>query len=153
MLQYREACSLGAHVETFVKSIGRERCHVVVFDDLASDPRKVYSALLDFLGLVDDGRTRFERKNENRDVDRPWLQSLMINPPAPIVAWLAAMERRGLGTPQWVRTLRKRIKHANTRKAARGPLPAELRETLRAAFAGDVARLGAVIGRDLSHWR
>ncbi len=29
----------------------------------------------------------------------------------------------------------------------------ELRETLRAAFAPDVERLGALLGRDPSHWR
>jgi len=153
MLQYRAVCGLAAHVEAFLGALGRERCHVVVFDDLAADPRKVYLALLEFLGLDDDGRTAFERKNENRDVARPWLQSLMINPPRPLAAWLVHRERRGLAVPLWVRRMRKRIKHTNTRKVAREALSPALRETLRAAFAADVERLGQVIGRDLSHWR
>src|SRR5215468_1961668 len=76
MLQYRDVCRLAAPVEAFLVALGRERCHVVVFDDLAADPRKVYVALLEFLGLADDGRTAFARKNENRDVARPWLQTL-----------------------------------------------------------------------------
>lgn len=153
MLQYREVCSLAAPVEAFLGAIGRERCHVVVFDDLAADPRKAYVSLLEFLGLDDDGRTAFARKRENRDVARTWLQRLMIHPPRPVASWLARRERRGLALPLWVRSLRRRIKHANTRKVARTPLSPELRETLRATFAADVDRLGRVIGRDLSHWR
>jgi hypothetical protein len=153
MLQYREVCSLAAPVDGFLRSVGRERCHVVVFDDLAADPRKVYVSLLEFLGLDDDGRTAFARKRENRDVARPWLQSWLINPPRPVAAWLVRRERRALALPPWLRRLRRRIKRANTRKTARAPLSRELRETLRATFAADVDRLGQVIGRDLSHWR
>src|SRR5262245_59515349 len=88
MLQYREVCGLAGPVEAFLRAVWCVRCHVVVFDDPAADPRKVYVSLLQFLGLEDDGRTAFARKRENRDVDRPWLQSLMIIPPRPVVAWL-----------------------------------------------------------------
>lgn len=153
MLQYRDACSLGAHVEAFFAAVGRERCHVVVFDDLASDPRKVYLRLLEFVGVPDDGRTEFVRRNENRDVERAWLQRVMMNPPRPVAAAIETLERLGLGMPLPVRALRKRIKHANTRKAQRAPLRPELRDALRRAFAADVERLGGVIGRDLSAWR
>lgn len=153
MLQYREACSLGVHVETFLGTVGRERCHVVVFDDLATSPRDVYLALLGFVGVADDGRTSFERKNENREVRRDWLQRLAMNPPRPLALGFEALQRRGFGIPRPVRALRKRIKRSSTRKAGRMPLDPALREELREAFAGDVRRLGEAIGRDLTHWR
>lgn len=153
MLQYRDACSLGARVDAFFAAVGRERCHVVVFDDLTSDSRKAYLRLLEFVGVPDDGRVDFTRKNENRDVERAWLQRVVMNPPRPVVAALEALERLDLTIPRPVRELRKRIKRANTRKARRPPLRPELREELRRAFAADVQHLGAVIGRDLSTWR
>jgi hypothetical protein len=151
-LQYRAACSLGAQVEAFFAVAGRQRCHVVVFDDLASNPRKVYCDLLEFIGLRDDGRTEFERKNEHREFDRLWLQRLMMNPPPPFGFLVMSLQRRGIAR-RWVSQLRRAIKNRNTRRATRPPLDPALRETLRAAFADDIERLGAVIGRDLSHWR
>jgi hypothetical protein len=153
LLAYREVCRLGAQVERFLAAAGRERCHVVVYDDLAADPRKVWLRLLEFLGLDDDGRTRFARKNEHRTWRDARLQSWLMNPPAPAAALLAAWERRGLGRPRFVRALRRRLKKRNTRRKQRAPLPPALAAELRAAFAADVERLAAAIGRDLSAWR
>jgi hypothetical protein len=42
LLLYQEACSLGHQVENLFKVAGRERCHVVVFDDLSREPERVY---------------------------------------------------------------------------------------------------------------
>ncbi|HSJ97135.1 MAG TPA: sulfotransferase [Myxococcota bacterium] len=153
LLAYRQVCSLGEQVERFLAAAGAERCHVVVYDDLAGDPRKVYLGLLQFLGLDDDGRTRFRRKNENRSFERAWLQALVMNPPPPLARLLAAWEVRGLGRPRIVRALRRRLKKRNTRRRERAPLPPALRAMLREGFAADVQRLGAAIGRDLSDWR
>jgi hypothetical protein len=153
LLQYRSVCSLGEHVARFLSAAGRERCHVVVYDDLMRDPRRVYLELLRFLDLEDDGRTVFRRRNEHREFVSPRLQALVMNPPWPVPTLLAAWERRGLGRPRALRAVRRWAKVRNTRKVARPPLPAPLRGELREAFAADVARLAAVIGRDLSHWR
>lgn len=153
LLQYRAVCSLGEQVERLFATAGRERCHVVVFDDLAADPLKVYRSLLEFLGLDDDGRTEFRRKNENRDFRHPWLQPYVMNPPWPIAPLLSVWERRGWRRPRAIRALRRRFKKWNTRKVARPALDPALRATLRESFAPDVERLGALLGRDLSHWR
>jgi hypothetical protein len=153
LLQYRAVGSLGEQVERLFERAGRERCRVVVFDDLAADPLKVYRGLLEFLELEDDGRTAFRRKNENRDFRHSWLQPYVMNPPWPISPLLGVWERRGWRRPRWVRGLRRRFKKWNTRKVARPALDPALRETLRLAFAPDVERLGALLGRDLSHWR
>ena len=153
LLQYRAVCSLGEQVERLFATAGRERCHVVVFDDLTADPVKVYRSLLEFTGLEDDGRREFSRKNENREFRRPWLQPFVMNPPWPIDALLEVWERRGWRRPRAIRAVRRRIKKWNTRKATRAVPDPALRETLRAAFGADVERLGALLGRDLSHWR
>jgi hypothetical protein len=153
LLQYQAVCSLGEQVLRLFATAGRERCHVVVFDDLAADPVKVYRSLLEFAGLEDDGRREFSRKNENREFRHPWLQPYVMNPPWPIGPLLEVWERRGWRRPRIIRAVRRRIKKWNTRKAARPAPDPALRETLRRAFAADVERLGAAIGRDLSHWR
>lgn len=153
LLQYRTACSVGAQLERMFAAVQRERCFVVVFDDLVDDPVKVYRSLLDFAGLDYDGRTAFVPKNQHREFDRVWLQSYLTNPPRPLAALIDAWERRGWGRPKPYRSLRKRLKRWNTHKAVRPSLAHPMRETLRAAFASDVERLSELLGRELSHWR
>ncbi|MBY0399745.1 sulfotransferase, partial [Myxococcota bacterium] len=65
-LQYRAMASIGTQLGRLIERVGRGRVHVVVFDDVAVDPVKVYRGLLEFLELPDDGRIRFSKKNENR---------------------------------------------------------------------------------------
>jgi hypothetical protein len=152
-LQYRAMCSLGSQLESLFAQAGRARVHVVVFDDLAADPVKVYRSLLEFLDLADDGRSAFERKNENRDFRHGWAQSWIMNPPRPVAALLEAWQRTGRQRPRWVRALRRRVKRWNTQRAQRPPLEPAMRERLRAEFAGEVELLGRLLARDLSHWR
>jgi Sulfotransferase family len=44
LLQYGEVGMLGAHIEQLFAVAGRERCLVILFDDLDHDPRAVYPA-------------------------------------------------------------------------------------------------------------
>ena len=60
-LDYWEAGKLGKHVEHFFNLVGRERCHVTVFDDFKADPGAAYRSALEFLELPDDGRSGFEQ--------------------------------------------------------------------------------------------
>lgn len=152
-LQYRAMCSVGAQLERLFGQIDRGRVHVVVFDDLVGDTVKTYRHMLEFLGLPDDGRTEFDRKNENREYRHAWAQAYVTNPPKPVATLLESWQRKGKGRPTWVRRIRRRIKEWNTRKAKRAPLDLDLRAELRAAFAPDVERLEHLLGRDLSHWR
>lgn len=151
-LQYRAMASLGSQLERLTRQVGRERVHVVVFDDVAADPVKVYRALLEFLGLPDDGRTRFSRKNGNREFRHAWAQAWVTNPPRWVVAWLEARQRKGKPRPQWARDLRRRLKRWNTRRAKRTPLSPVMRERLRGELAGEIEKLSGLLGRDLSSW-
>ncbi len=151
-LQYRAMAGLGTQLARLVAEVGRERVHVVLFDDLVADPVKTYLDLLAFLALPDDGRRRFRPRNESRRYRSAWLQSWFANPPAPVMRWLEARQRAGKPRPEWVRGLRRRIKRWNTLPAARTPLSPAMFATLRDALSGEVRQLEALLGRDLAHW-
>ncbi len=152
-LQYRAMASLGTQLGRLIDRVGRERIHVVVFDDVTADPVKAYRALLEFLGLPDDGRTHFSRKNTNREFRHAWAQAWVTNPPRWVMAWLEARQRKGKPPPEWAREMRRRLKRWNTRRAKRAPLSPAMRERLRGELAGEIERLEELLGRDLSHWR
>jgi Sulfotransferase domain len=149
-LQYREMASLGTQLERLLKQVGRERVHVVVYDDIATDPAKVYRELLAFLGLPGDGRTRFRRKNGNREFRHAWVQAWAMNPPHWVMGWLDRRQQTGRSRPHWVRNIRRRIKRWNTRRTKRAPLTPAMRARLHQELALEVECLTNLLGRDLT---
>jgi hypothetical protein len=151
LLQYSNLGKLGMHLERLFEVAGRERCHVIVFDDFVEDPRAVYLRALAFLGVDDDGQVRFRRKRETSGFKSRWLQQFVMNPPAWAFRLLAISDARML---KRLKSLRKRIKALNSRdNEQRQILTEEMRAKLRDHFAEDVVKLSGLLSRDFSHWR
>lgn len=152
-LQYRSMAALGSQLARLIDQVGRARVHVVVFDDVAADPVKAYRALLEFLELPDDGRTRFSKKNENREFRHAWAQTWVMNPPRFVAAWLEARQRRGKNRPEWIRTLRRRLKRWNTQSTQREAMSKAMRARLAAELEPEIEKLEGLLGRDFPGWR
>jgi hypothetical protein len=152
LLMYGDVGRLGEQVEHLFEVVSRERTFVVVFDDFARDAGAVYADLCDFLRLADDGRREFPKKNDNKEFRNPLLQQMLVNPPPIIVKTMQSSPTRGKVIWEKTRRFRKWIKHRNTFRAQRPPLDPGMRAMLTAYFTEDVARLGRLLGRDLSHW-
>lgn len=166
LLDYEEIGRLGKHVAAFFAAVGRERCHVVIHDDLVADPGAAYRGVLDFLGLPDDGRRKFGAKRAAQGFKLGWLQRALKRPPKSTRTLLAGKQfrqrvksldgKKAKSGPsrlaETILALRKRLLRWN--KAPADPihvspqLSAEIRDTL----AGDIAHLETLIGRDLGHW-
>lgn len=154
LLLYREVARYGVQIERLYRVAGRERCHVVVFDDLARDPAAVYREVLKFIGVDDDGRTAFKRRFPSRIYRSRWLQELLYSVRsrrAHAVDTLQRTARVNKG-PGRRKSLVKRLARWNRIERRPAPLDAEMTATLRAALADDVAMLSGLLGRDLRHW-
>jgi len=57
LLMYGEVASFGRQIERLFSVAGRERSHVIVFDDLLADPLATYRRALEFLHIDYDGQT------------------------------------------------------------------------------------------------
>lgn len=149
MLLYGEVGKLGEQVERLFRIAGRERCRIVVFDDFVDNPRATYEQLLAFLGVEDDGRTKFKQKRANAGFKSRWLQQFVMNPPP----WLFHLIKiSNAKTLSRMKGLRKRIKQYNKAPEQRQDLSEEMRATLREYFSADVQKLSGLLDRDLSHW-
>ena len=149
LLQYGEVAKLGKHVSRLFSLAGREHCHVVVFDDFVRDPRSVYEQVLAFLGIADDGRSKFRTKSTNAGFRSPWLQRFVMNPPA----WTYPLIKFGnVKMLSHLKGLRKRIKRFNKVPEARQIFSPALRATLCEYYSDDVKTLSGLLDRDLSHW-
>ena len=154
MLQYGEVGRLGKYIDQLFHVAGRERCHVVVYDDFVRDPRAVYLDVIGFIGVDDDGRSDFPSRKPSRSIRSGPLHRLLYwHPPRAerLIPYIHA--RVGRSRTSKLRHLRKRLVRANSRTEKPAGIDAATREMLRAEFSDDIARLGNLLGRDLSHWR
>jgi hypothetical protein len=155
LLLYREVAKLGEQVQRLYDVAGRERCHVEVFDDLASNPLGVYQRVLGFLGVDYDGQTVFERKYASRAYRYRWLQQLLYVPAVRGGKVVDNLQRRarkynpdGTRRKSWI----KRLARWNRVPARPAPLSPELRALVREELRPDVEHLSKLLDRDLRHW-
>lgn len=165
-LQYEEGGRLGAQVERFFATVGRERCHVVLFDDLVRDFAGEYHRLLDFLGLPDDGQREFPPVRSGKGVRIGWLQRLLKRPPVLTQRALAGSAYREhfkpVGDkparpkpekkPGRIMRARKALLRWNSTEPPKVVLSPAMVAEFQRIYADDVALLERLIGRDLSHW-
>lgn len=149
MLQYAELLSFGRQYEALLRHFPASRLKVILFDDFRRDTPGAYAQVLDFLGLEHDGRAEFPVVNEaaaHRNAAVGWAFN---SPASPLnrliyrVRDLTGLKSTGLLAP---------LLRGNRQAAAKAHLTPVLREQVAKALAPDVARLGELIGRDLSSW-
>jgi len=154
-LMYGNVARYGAHLERLIQIAGRERTHVVVFDDFVADQLAAYRRVLEFLHVDYDGRTVFKRRYESRMYRYRWLQKLFFMPVVRGGARIDTGHRvkrkykaTGAKKASWVT----RLTAWNTISASPAPLTSEMRATVADYLRADNALLSRLLGRDLSHW-
>lgn len=141
-LQYGRYCRLGEQLERLYDRVDAGRVLPVLLEDLRGQPVREYRRALAFLGVPDDGRTRFPAVNTARAVRSVALARLTRR----VSLARNALGLRGdWGVAGWMRRL-------NSGPPEAAPLAPALRAELRDWFADDIERLAALLGRDLAHW-
>jgi hypothetical protein len=162
LLRYDVVAKLGTHVQAFFDAVGRERCLVVVYDDISADPNAVFARLLDFLDLPPFRYEGDRRRRARKGFRFGWLQRLLKRPPVVTRSILAGEQYRTrvakkpkkkagpLGSA--LMSARKRLIALNQTAPPPTRISAEVRQEIREALSNDIDHLGRLIDRDLSHW-
>lgn len=163
-LRYDEAARYAAYLERLFAIVGRERCLILLFDDLVADPAAQYRRIMDFLQLPPlEATVDFTPRRRSHDVRSAWLQRLLKRPPKSVRKYLAgphyrSRERKLDGDLadsaafDAVFAFRKRLLAWNRIPAQRRAVPLWVQGEIRAQLADEMKRLERLIGRDLSHW-
>jgi len=162
LLRYDEVGQLGKHVEAFFEAVGRERCLVVLYDDIAADSAAVFARMLDFLGLPPFTFEGEQRRRARKGFRFGWLQRLLKRPPVVTRALLAGEQYRQRVTKKpkkkagvlgkAVMSARKRLIALNQTAPPPTLISPEVRGEIRERLSADIDHLSRLIGRDLSHW-
>ena len=146
-LFYRHSVRFAEQLQRYFDVFGRERVHVIVFDDFRDRTADAYAGVLRFLGVNESFRPDFDVRNPNRRVRSAALQRAVFRPPGPLRRLVPWLRRFPL-----VHRLRDALVNANSAPEARARMDPGLRERLTAELAPEVEALGRLIGRDLSAW-
>jgi hypothetical protein len=121
----------------------RSRIKVIVFDDLAADARAVVRDLSEFLAIdaafAADVATAHNGARTPRSIVANEILCRMVE----VAHHVLPVTMRGTGLAAGVQRLLLRPPD---------PLPPSIRQRLLEQLRDDIARTGALIGRDLSHW-
>lgn len=146
LLFYRECATFSVQVRRYLDAFGRDRVHVILFDDLVGDPRGEFARLCRFLGIRDDVSIQSRRSNPARHWRSKRLAHLFFRMPRPLLA-AARLVPRAIRHPA-----RDALLRFNEAKGHRRPLDPDLRRALTIEFTPEIRALGDLIGRDLSAW-
>jgi hypothetical protein len=163
-LRYDEAGRYGTYVERLFAAVGKERCLVMLFDDLVAGPAEQHRRLLDFAGLRQVPAPELKPERESKGVRFLLLQQLLKRPPRALLPYLASVRHHGrfdkeagskakkTAAGAGRKSLRKRLLKWNKVPDEKRPIPLAVQHEIKAQFRDEVDRLGALIGRDLGHW-
>ncbi|MBA3525549.1 MAG: sulfotransferase [Pseudomonadota bacterium] len=163
-LRYEEAARFGTFVERMFAAVGRDRCLVVVFDDLVADTASQSTRIVDFLGLNPIEPAAPRPRRATYQVRYPWLQRLLKRPPEPLRPVLAGRHYRrrvvedaagdegGGDAIEKMLSIRKKLLRWNRVPGVKRPVPLAVQQDIKARLQGEIGHLGELIGRDLSHW-
>jgi hypothetical protein len=140
----------GTQTERLLATFPRQQVKLILFDDFAVSPQKVYEDVIDFLGVPRDNRTEFPRINDNKRARITWLKDFIRRPP-PALRRAYHRVKAKVGAER-VGALTKEILTLNTVTEKRPPLAPALRAELVEAFRDEVALLSRILNRNLSHW-
>ena len=129
------------HLRTVLRHIPRERLAILYYDDLVERPLEFVRSLYSFVEVDPDFRPASLGTRYNR-VIYPRLQRLLL---ASGAGWIIdGVKKTAFG--DWVRA-----RNSGARRDSGIAANADIAK-LREVFAGDVADLATLVGRDLSHW-
>ena len=96
-LDYAAMGRFREQVERYLDAFPADQVRVIRFRDWTADPRTTYCAILDFLGLDDDGRTAFPPINPGMTYRSRTLARWILRPPAFLRAIARRMRRFSFG--------------------------------------------------------
>ncbi|PKA84360.1 sulfotransferase domain-containing protein [Ulvibacter sp. MAR_2010_11] len=144
LLQYGDACKLGAQVATIINLIPKENLKCLLLEDLKNNPEATYFSVLEFLDLPKVKLKSYEPVNVRKARKSKEL--------ATVIAQIAHF-KRALGIKKGV-GIGNRINSYNvTHKVDEMDQSPEFITELNNYFHTDIDLLGKLINRDLSHWK
>ena len=146
-LFYRDIATFSVQIKRYLDRFGRDNVHVIVFDDLCTDPNSVCGEVFSFLGVRDGITVDFGKHNVTDEIGSHVLYRVFRSFPHIAEAVRSVTPRR----------FRRVILEATNAilpepVAPESALESQLRIELKKEFLSEVERLSKLLQRDLTSW-
>jgi hypothetical protein len=147
---YRPRARFGEQLPRWFETFGRERVHVIIFEDFVRDPVTHFRRLLEFLEV--DTSYQPESFSAYNRSHAPRFRFIRTVTNARIPQWLVWRLLPAVAGDRVTRGIVRSFRNSplNRKSAPRAQLRPELRRRLEEEFEADVARLSEVLGRDMA---
>lgn len=144
---YRSAVHYGEQLRRYLDVFGRERLHVVVYDDFRDDTLGAYRETCRFLGVDPGFEPSIEVVNPNTRVRSRVMRRIVRRPPE----WLRPALHR-VTSERARRGVARAMIRWNTSVGRRAPLAADVRSELAELAALEAAELDELLGLGVQRW-
>ncbi|HEX2388303.1 MAG TPA: sulfotransferase [Solirubrobacterales bacterium] len=144
---YRSAVRYGEQLRRYLDVFGRERIHVIVYDEFRDDTRGAYREACRFLEVDSSFEPNLEVVNPNKRVRSRTFRRFVRRPPE----WVRPAIHRVTSEPMRRRAARAMIRW-NTSVGGRAPLAQPVRAELESEAAREARELDELLGLDVSDW-
>jgi sulfotransferase family protein len=144
---YRSAVQYADQLRRYLDVFGREKVHVIIYDDFRDRTRDVYRGTCEFLGVDPSYEPELEVVNPNKRVRSRALRRLLWQTPETLRGALHSVTSQS--TRVRVGTA---LKRWNTKFVARKAPPDHVTRSLRPIVAREVEELRDLLGIDVGYW-
>lgn len=144
--QYGKIFSYHHQLKRLFNLVNRDNVHIIIFDDLKSDTKKVYKNVLSFLGLPFQEINSYEAKNTMAVInDNNFLKKMLME-----LLSIGYNFKRKIGIHKSFAIISKFYNSKNIKIEKPDP---EFRHELIEYFKEDIEKTEILIGKDLSAWK
>jgi len=151
-LDYVRVYDYVPQLERFFEVFGRERMHVVLFDDWKHDTRAAFGEICRFLEVEPSAEIEFKTVNPNTTVRRPALRDWSRAHNSSLRRFARSLFPGETLRHRVRRPLARLLKRSYTREERRPAMAEELRTELVQTLGRGVDELSELLDRDLTHW-
>jgi len=152
-LLYRDICSYSSQLKRYFDVFGRDRVHVIVFDDWSQNTPAAFAETLRFLDVEPQlEKVNFEKANSNKRVRSKFMRDLFLKYSHSIRAVARSIVSRTSTRKRLRRIFIDGYRRLYTKYEKRPPMDPVLERQLKKEFEPEVRRLSRLLDRDLTHW-
>jgi|SRR6185312_2007204 len=148
-LFYSDVAKYYVQVKRYIDVFGRDKVHIILFDDFIKSPKEEYIKVLNFLGIAEIMPENFDTVNPSNAARSKAFRRFILKPPGFIKAIGRVLLPHHSKRRQKVMEALHKV---NTKYEKREPMKSETQDKLKALYKEDVKKLQQLINRDLSHW-
>lgn len=149
VIRYDKIAAYGTQLERVFKYFGRDKVHVIFYDDFSKDTAACYREVLKFLSIDDVELNDFNKVNENKVIKYRIIGRYIQRPPAVALNILTFMKKimriEKLG-------LRDHLSRINSKVVKRVPISEQTKAEIVDHYREEIILTSNLTNRDLSSW-